>query len=199
VETFAARHLAGRAVLGVHARDAEHQDEIAGWHQLAWAPPRLYMRAIDPWLDARPDGVLLVATDTERLLAAFRRRYGARCVAYPARRSSPGRAPHEEFGGPVVGEEMLVEGLLLARTDLLVHGISNVSTVALCFAPRLPHVDVYARWAPQLSRALRIQLARAGLTPAAEPTRDARPAPPAPAPTAPPAPAPRPAPAATPR
>lgn len=197
-DAFVARHLAGRPVVGVHVRDAEHQDEIAGWHQLAWAPPRLHMRAIDPWLDAHPDGLVLTATDTERLLDVFGRRYGARCVTWPARRASPGRAPHEEFGGPQVGEEILIEALLLARTELLVHGISNVSTMVLCLAPDLPHVDVYQRWGPQLGRVLRLQRARA-VSAAAAPTTAAPPAPSAPPASGPPPAAPLRAAPATPR
>jgi len=160
VEAFAARHLAGRPVVGVHARDAEHLDEIVGWHLMAWAPPRLYLRVVDDWLDRNPDGAVLAATDTTRLLDAFRRRYGDRCVAWPARRSSGGGAPHKEFGGPLVGEEMLIEGLLLARTGHLVHGISNVALAVLCLAPALSHVDVYERYGAQLARALRRQLHR---------------------------------------
>jgi hypothetical protein len=157
VETWAARHLAGRQVVGVHVRGGEHDDEIEGWHALAHAPLRLYFREVDAALDQRPEAGVLLATDTTRTLDAFRRRYGDRMLSYDARRSDGDGAPHVDFGGPLVGEEVLIEGLLLARTQFLVHGISNLSTVALCFAPTLPHVDVYDRHGPTLTRLLRLR------------------------------------------
>ena len=152
--------MAGQEVIGVHARDAERNHEIESWHGLAGAPAALYFREIDAWLDSHPDGRVLAATDTMRLLDAFRRRYGARLCAYEARRSTGEQAPHKEFGGPVVGEEMLIEGFLLARAQFLVHGISNVPYAALCLAPTLRHVDVYDRYARQLTRLLRRRRAR---------------------------------------
>ena len=160
VDVWFNRWMAAHEVIGVHARDAERNDEIESWHGLAGAPLGLYFREIDAWLDAHPGGHVLAATDTMRLLEAFRRPYGARLLSYEARRSTGSRAPHREFGGPVVGEEMLVEGLLLARAQFLVHGISNVAYAVLCLAPTLPHVDVYDRYARQLTRLLRRRRAR---------------------------------------
>lgn len=160
VDVWAARHLAGRHVVGVHVRGGEHDDEIEGWHALAHAPLRLYFREVDAQLDRRPEARVLLATDTVRTLDAFRQRYGNRLLAYDARRSDGDGAPHVEFGGALVGEEALIEGLLLARTQFLVHGISNLTTAALCFAPTLAHADVYDRYGPALTRLLRLRRAR---------------------------------------
>ncbi len=91
---------------------------------------------------------MLIATDTEASLGYFLDRYGDRCLYYPSRRSTGDSSPHMEFGGAEIGEEILIEGLLLSRTDFLVHGISNVAFAALAFNPDLPHVDIYQRHEP---------------------------------------------------
>ncbi len=62
-----------------------------------------------------------------------------------------------EVGGPVVGEEVLIEAMLLARTDHLIHGISNVTFVVLCMNKDLSHEDVYAVFAARLERELRLR------------------------------------------
>lgn len=142
---YYSRCMEGNNIIGVHIRGTEHRREIEDWHGLNLAAERQYIDAVDACLERNPDARLFLATDTESTLEHFRNYYGDRCLYYPARRSSGGNSPHKEFGGAEVGEEMLIEALLLAKTDFLIHGISNVAFAVLAFAPGLPHLDIYNR------------------------------------------------------
>jgi len=42
-----------------------------------------------------------------------------------------------------LGEDVVTDTWLLARTDLLVHGCSSLSNFVLCLNPKLPHANVY--------------------------------------------------------
>jgi len=145
VAEYYSRCMAGKTIVGVHIRGTEHRREIEDWHGLNLAVERQYIDAVDAFLERNPDAYVFLATDTEATLEHFRNYYGDRCLYYAARRSSSGNSPHKEFGGAAVGEEMLIEALLLAKTDFFIHGISNVAFAVLAFAPGLPHVDIYNR------------------------------------------------------
>ena len=140
---YHARYIAGKSVAGVHIRGTEHRKEIEEWHGLKLAAESEYRNHIDSYLEGNSEARLFIATDTESNLEYFLKRYGDRCLYYGSRRSSSGNSPHMEFGGAQVGEEMLIDALLLAKTDYLIHGISNVAFAVLCFNPWLPHLDVY--------------------------------------------------------
>lgn len=157
VGRFYDRFFRGRRVIGVHIRGREHNIEIEGWHHMARAPEKLYMREIDTYLRSTADADIFVATDTVSILEMFEKRYGERVRSTNARRSVTGRAPHCETTGYDIGEEVLVDGLLLARCDFLVHGISSVSNAALSFNPDVPRIDVYSKYERRLRWALRLK------------------------------------------
>ena len=113
-----------------------------------------YMKEIDALLDCKPDALVYIATDTQVSFERFLKRYNRRCIYYNAKRSSENETPQLEFGGAKIGEEVLIEALLLARTDFLVHGISNVAYGVLCFNPVLPHIDIYERNEKELAAIL---------------------------------------------
>lgn len=146
VDSFAELNFSGRRVLGVHMRGAEHSGEIAAGRKMSMLPPFFFYREIDRYLSENADAMLFLATDSRDHFAATKGRYGERLVAYDAVRSDYGRAPHTEFGGAKVGEDVLVDALLMARADFLIHGISEVPYGALVFAPDLPHIDVYEKY-----------------------------------------------------
>jgi hypothetical protein len=154
VDAYFDEHFRGRRVIGVHVRGGEHDIEIEGWHRMARAPEALYMREVDAYLRSKADADIFVATDTTKTLEAFRQRYGNRVICYNSRRSSGDRAPHCETTGYEIGEEVLIDGLLLSRCDYLVHGISSVPNGALAFNPDLPRVDIYERYRRRLQCSL---------------------------------------------
>jgi len=143
VDDFYKRHFKGRKVVGVHMRGEEHSYEIEGWHNLAFASEQYYMNEVDLYLKHNPSASIFIATDTETAFNRFKKRYGEQCLFYDAKRSPEGTSPHLVFGGAEVGEEMLIEALLLSRADFFIHGISNVAFGILSFNPYLLHIDVY--------------------------------------------------------
>jgi hypothetical protein len=157
VDAFYDDRFRGRRVIGIHIRGGEHNIEIEGWHRMARAPESLYAREIDLYLRSKADADIFVATDNTKTLEFFRQRYGDRIICYDSQRSSSGRAPHCETTGYEIGEEVLIDGLLLSRCDYLVHGISSVPNGALAFNPDLPRVDVYEKYGRRLRWTLAIK------------------------------------------
>lgn len=141
VDDFAARHFAGK-VVGIHLRGKEHSDEYAMFLRMRMPPLRAYFREIDRYLADNPGAKVFVATDTKSYLEAAKRRYGDRLVHYESTLSDDGQAPHKQFGGAKVGEDVCVDALLLSRCDRMIHGLSHVTAAAKLFRPELECVDI---------------------------------------------------------
>lgn len=155
VEEFEAGSFQKRRVIAVHKRGGERNDEIEGWHGKAHAGDQYYFQEIDKQLEAYPDSIVYLATDTTRAFDIFSKKYGDKLVSYNAKRSSGESAPHVEFGGPEVGDDILIETLLLSRSDFLIYGLSNIGFAALCMSPHLEYVDVYQEYADELTLKLK--------------------------------------------
>lgn len=115
-------------------------------------PLDLYFGHADAALAERPGARIFACSDSARVIAAVRDRYGKRAVFYDASRSAFGEmhdAAHPanaglDFSPYKLGLDVLVEAHLLAETDVFVHGNSNVANFVLCKNPKLRHVYVYA-------------------------------------------------------
>jgi len=44
---------------------------------------------------------------------------------------------------PKIGEECLIDALILSRCNILVHGNSNVSNFILCYNKKIKNIEVY--------------------------------------------------------
>jgi hypothetical protein len=151
-DAFFAEHLAGRPFVGVHIRGREKAAEriFAGFPGVL--PIEVYTSAIDAHLVREPRALILCATDSDDALQQLANRYGSRVVAYPSHRL---RSEEESVGlhhrassgidPAILGEEVIIEWLLLSRSELLVHGQSNVSLAATLLAPAMPSFDVYTQ------------------------------------------------------
>ena len=143
VEAFYQRHLEGHYVIGVHARGETRNIENEDWHRLAHADCGLFFREVDRALSRNRSAKIFLATDSPAILRRYVSRYGDKVMTFEATRCADGLSVFWEVGGAEIGREVLIDALLLARSDLLVHGISNVAFAALCFAPELEHIDIY--------------------------------------------------------
>jgi hypothetical protein len=143
VNAFYSSHMKGEFVIGVHFRGVEHRLEVEQWHNLEFATEDRYSDEIDKVLGSHPDAKIFIATETEATLNYFLDQYGDRCVYYNSHRSPGESSPHIEFGGAEIGDEILIEALLLSKTDIFIHGISNVAFAVLALNVQLSHVDVY--------------------------------------------------------
>ena len=135
VESFWRRELADRRpVLGLHARGTDKEASIGG----SIVPPSSYVRHIEQYLRVHSNATIFVATDSPSFLAWFRQRYGARVVARPALRSEA-----NAFRDPAMkdhyrkGLDVLLDALLLSRSDYLIKSSSAVGEFAIYFNPTL--------------------------------------------------------------
>ncbi len=135
---FQERYFQGHSVLGLHYRGPEKLGD--------GLLPRHAWKHIDDYLDAAEINAwdrVFMATDDAVALEKARRRLGSKLVARPCTRVTNGSGVHFSCGGPKVGEEALIECLLLARCQKLIHGWSNLSSAALILNPELPHLCLY--------------------------------------------------------
>ncbi|MBI2742499.1 MAG: hypothetical protein HYX48_01110 [Chlamydiales bacterium] len=86
---------------------------------------------------------LFVATDEQQFLDEISAEFKGRVLYIKARRSTDGKAVHfEKKNQYELGEQALVDSLLLSKTEFLVRTVSNLSFCSLYFNPTLPVVTV---------------------------------------------------------
>ena len=111
----------------------------------SFPPYDLYFNLIDRHL--RNASRILLCTDAGCVIDRVRQRYGSR-VMCPSRCILPLGEPHligydNTYSPEELGEDVVTDAWLLARTDVLIHGCSSVSNFVLCLNPKLPHENVY--------------------------------------------------------
>jgi hypothetical protein len=156
VESFYEAKLGGREVLGVHIRGRERSDERAVWVKGGILPLAVYLAEIDRYLDGHSSASIFCASDSEPAVDALAERYGSRLLRcedvtrLAADKEASGQGLHlldpERAHKGRLGEDVLVESLLLSRCDHLIHDPSNVSLAATLFNPDLLHTDVYRKY-----------------------------------------------------
>ena len=137
-------------VVGVHYRGTDSTHGVTGWladYRVSRVPYETYAMEVRSALDAAGSRTyqLLVATDESEFVEFMRREFPDRVVSVE-------RAPRARAGGRAVhfdrtlaasnyekGKSALVDCLLLAATNYLVKGRSNLSDASLAFNPRLPY------------------------------------------------------------
>ena len=138
VDAYAAAHFTAPYMIGAHVRGTD----------FGYAQPTTvekYFEAIDAHVreQGRDDFGVFLATDQKQFVDQFRERYENRLVHYECLRSDTDVAP---FQLPVespyaLGEEMLIDILLMAKCDHLIKGAAAAGEYALWFAPNLSCTD----------------------------------------------------------
>jgi hypothetical protein len=128
-EAIHARNMAGHYRIGVHCRHPKHDSECL--HR----SPSLarYIAMTRSLLPSGHSWVVFLASDYEPAVAAFRAVFGERLVMQEGvrRASAPNAAQrHHIDPDPAIasGEQVLIDALLLARCDAVVHVTSNLAT-----------------------------------------------------------------------
>ncbi len=154
VDDFYEREMKDTPVLGVHIRGTDkgfdRNGRLYGFpdYLARIVPPEEYWAIADEFIEAYPDCKIFVATDQQQSLEAFRHRYPNRVLAYGDTRSTTTQnSMHVQDGKNYQkGEDVLIDCLLLSRTDFLLRCQSNVGEVAAYFNPNLPVIDMqYSR------------------------------------------------------
>jgi hypothetical protein len=109
----------------------------------------IYKFHVDEWFKCNPDGTVFLATDDERIVEAFDRRYGNRhLLVRPSLRSKDGTSLHGHYdagvpGSPIQkGADVLKDALILARCNHLIRSHSRVTCYSLCINPDLGFTDL---------------------------------------------------------
>jgi Nodulation protein Z (NodZ) len=151
VDAFAAENLQGRSVIGVHFRSTDKLLEVGSrLEDAGWSADTLSDLELDGYIDealrrAGDEAAIFLATEDAVALDRARDRLGDRLIHTEATRTREPLPPFISSGGAALGEEALIDCLLLARCSHLVHGVSNLSWAARMFNPELPRTNVVTR------------------------------------------------------
>ena len=155
VNTFYQQSFRGPPI-GIHIRGPGRTDGGAPELRRKYVndgkvPIEPFFNALDERLARSPDAQILACSDSAVVVHEIITRYGERVVNYDAIRSEFGEmhANHPEnrgtkFDSYKLGMDVLVEALLLSRTQHFIHGNSNVANFVLCMSPTLNHTYVLA-------------------------------------------------------
>lgn len=156
-EFFDAR-MGGKDVIGVHIRgtDAASELETRAYRQGSLNLSR-YVAELTQLVKARRNAMIFVATDEESSLNFLRETFGSRVLSYDAIRHEDGTIVGQGPTGCIMpayiasdreraarnGEEAVVEHLLLARCNHLVHNGASLATTVLLKEPLMPHTNTH--------------------------------------------------------
>lgn len=137
VDRFYNTHLAGKKTVAIHIRGTDKYTEDA-----PIAPADAIIEALKY---ADDNTCFFIATDEQRILNEILLLLnGKQVFYYDCYRSQDGKPLHMK-GGPKpsfaqLGEDVVVEMWLMARCDILIHTLSNVSSIPLYINPSMEHV-----------------------------------------------------------
>jgi hypothetical protein len=159
-DEFFHRHLAGRYVIGVHARgtDATSTQERRSFRQDSLVLSR-YLEEIERLLSREPAATIFVASDDQASVDHLAGVFGTRVISYDSIRHRGGEPAGRGPTGWIMpayiagdrdtaarnGEDAVIEYLLLSRCDHLVHNGSSLARTVLLNAPALPHTNTHRR------------------------------------------------------
>ncbi len=142
VEAFASRAFSNQ-VLGVHVRST---DQYFGGHLHGQVLPLdAYLDQIDRAVHSGGYTRIFAASDDGNVIEFLRDNY-RNVVTYDSVRSHNGKALHLDAAtaGYRIGEEVLVESLILSQCQFFIASPSNVSSMATFWNPDLPFVSALA-------------------------------------------------------
>jgi hypothetical protein len=156
VDQFHASEMSGHTVLGVHIRTTDKGFRRDGSrydfpdYAARIVPPAEYWPYVDKFIAAHPDCKIFVGTDSQQALEEFRLHYPGRVLSYGDTRSTNAtNTMHVNDGRNYVkGENVLIDCLLLSRTNFLLRCQSNVGEMATFFNPDLRAIDLNRRHSP---------------------------------------------------
>ncbi len=146
VDEFYNKEMKKHHVLGVHIRGCNDLQPAQG-HKIMTR----YIKATSRYIDNRSDVKIFVATDYAKSLTRMKKEFGDHIISdenvkrsqdgNPLQYGSRPKKLHRP-GGPQVGEDVIVECLLLSKCNYMIRGFSNVPSCATYFNPDLPSLYI---------------------------------------------------------
>lgn len=125
-----------RHAIGVHYRHPGHDHECPR----ASPPLEVFIERTRRLLGSNRSTLVVLATDVHEALEAFRAEFGERLLVQPNVVRAGMEEDQDDYGAiPSVklGEQALIDVLLLARCEALLHVVSNIATAVGYINPRL--------------------------------------------------------------
>jgi hypothetical protein len=131
IEIFYKEHIQGKKTIGIHLRGTDKYEE----------EKPVSVKIIAEEANKYSDCQFLIATDEERLLREAQLLINGKIIYYDSYKSPDGAPVHgsRKPSNVQLGEEVLIEALLLSRCDNFFHTRSNVSSAVLYFNPYMHH------------------------------------------------------------
>lgn len=138
VDQFADRYFQNIFTIGVHYRGTDKEIEASR------APYEVVLKYIMDQIPQGRDYRIFVATDEAPFLAWIQEKFPQRVIATEAHRSDDSRPVHlSDCHNPYkIGEEALIDALLLSRCNILIRTASNLSRWSTYFNPELPVIQI---------------------------------------------------------
>ena len=150
VDQFYNRQLRGEKCLGVHYRGGADALKYisANPYNIKYSLSG-YLEKVDRLLSNGFTKIFL-ATDDPKALEEFNSRYGDKVVSYSTHQNDIVRGIRHITAQDrkILGEEVLIDCLLLSRCDYLLHGASNIPVMAKFINPALRGEDLDLRKQP---------------------------------------------------
>ncbi len=137
VESFYRKYMAGKKTIGIHIRGTDKFTEVK--------PVEMdtFVQTAHTLAQQYPKCQFFIATDEAPILEEAKKKLKGRVIYYDCYRSKNGQPLHTHTTGyskAKLGEEVLIEALLLSRCDAFIHTVSNVSMSVLFFNPNISNV-----------------------------------------------------------
>ncbi|MBL7197375.1 MAG: hypothetical protein ISS47_04710 [Candidatus Omnitrophica bacterium] len=147
VEDFWAQHLEGFNILGIHMRGSDKGTQDSTPRLMRIVTPQEYFPHIDRFVRKSPNCRIFLATEQSQFVEEVRARYGDRVILRDVIRTSKfgrGTCPFlsNKNDSYLKGEEVLIDCLLLAKSDFLLRCTSAVGEYAMYFNKNLKCLDL---------------------------------------------------------
>lgn len=136
VDDYYERYMRGKKTVGIHIRRTDKKCER----------PHIELQKIFDCANNQDTEQYFLATDEQEVVELAKIALKRPVITYTAQRSSNGYPIHYNPESPnktQAGRDVLIEVLLLSKTDFFIHTISNVSTAVIYFNPQLPHIEIF--------------------------------------------------------
>ena len=156
VEGIASQLLGSAPILGVHLRGTDKGKYLSARSGRP-VPPSEYLRYVEAYLKATPAGRVFVATDSPSFLADAKRIFPSdKLILRDEVLRDENNVAFKGRGGGKhnyrKGEEVLIDALLLSRSDWLLHSASGVAEFAIYTNPALHNRSVHLQYTRRRQR-----------------------------------------------
>lgn len=137
IEHFYRSKMAGKKTVGIHLRGGHILGEVLP------VPLEYIFAAANEYADLGYQ--FYIATDQAPLIAEAKKHLRGNVIFYECQRFGKTTSPNNNKKklDPKLGEDLLIETILLSQCDHFIHTLSNVSTAVLYFNPDLSHTLIY--------------------------------------------------------